>query len=128
MALEARKQLEAEKKCLALDVRIRDLVKKGDLSEAKRIISAVPVGDSLLLDKWRRVLSDPVVTRGGPASGKNFRKDFSWIEQNSKQYRGLWIAVKDGELLGSHKSRLALQQDLGQSGLLEGATFFKVEE
>ncbi len=126
--LEAEEQLETEKKYFVLEKQIGDLFKNGNLTDAKKIISDVPVGRSGLIDKWRRAVTDPIVTSGGPASGKDFRKDFSCIEQNSRQYRGLWIAVRDGEMLGSHKSRLALQQELEQSGALEGATFFKVEE
>ena len=54
-------------------------------------------------------------------------KNFSWIKENSMKYKGQWIALKDGFLLGSHESRVTLHQALKQNGLLKGSLLFKVE-
>ncbi len=110
------------------EVKIKLLIEKGNISQARKELSVIPLGTSRPLDKWKRLFADPIVTRGAAASGKNFRRDFDWIEQNSSEYKGLWIAIKDGKLLGNNRSRVVLERELGQLQALEGATFFKVEE
>jgi|GEM_PF-1163289 len=65
---------------------------------------------------------------GAPARKRSFQADFEWIRKNASQYRGDWIAVKEGKLLGNDRSRRALRSRLKEAGLLKGAAFFKVEE
>lgn len=111
-----------------LEAKVRTLVEKGNIAEARKELSKVPVGSSRVLDKWRKVLVDPVVKRVGTASGKHFKEDFRWIKQHSVKYKGQWVALNAGEFLGSNRSRLILHQQLKREGKLSGATFLKVEE
>lgn len=113
---------------LRLEVQIRNMVEQGNISEARRLISWIPDGVSPSLDRWRRLLAEPVVSRGAPASGKNSRADFLWIQRNADRYKGQWVAIKDGILLGSNRSRLLLHKELKRLNILEGATFYKVQE
>jgi hypothetical protein len=104
------------------------LIEDGNVAAAGIEPAEIPMGTSDSPDKWKQQSGDPVIMRGGPASGKEFRTDFEWIEQNSRKYKGQWIAIRNGILLGNNQSRLSLQRELKDRNLLEGATFFKVEE
>lgn len=63
-----------------------------------------------------------------PPSRRSFRPDFEWIREHSISHRGEWVALKDGKLLDSDKSRRALWSRLKQTGWLKGVAFFKVEQ
>ena len=110
------------------ETQIKTLVEKGDLVRAKKMLVENDINNSVSQSKWRRVLAEPVVTPGSPASGKNIKNDIAWIKTHSDQYKGQWVAIKDGKLLGNNKRRLALQQELKELNELRGALFFKVEE
>jgi hypothetical protein len=47
----------------------------------------------------------------------------AWLRAFGDQYRGLWVALRRGELLGSNTSRVELHRDLEQRGLLDEALF-----
>ncbi|MFH0822189.1 MAG: hypothetical protein V2B18_05510 [Pseudomonadota bacterium] len=120
--------IEAEKKLRVLEDEIRALAEKGDLPAARRIISPVPRGLSESLDKWREVLAPPVARVTGSASGRDLRLDSEWLEKNSWQYVGQWVALKNGELLDSGPSRAALRAILKERGDLSGAFLVKIED
>lgn len=108
--------------------KVRRLVANGEVAEARTMLSEVPFGCCEQLDKWRRLLAEPVVKRQGVATGKNSRADILWIREKASQYKGQWVAIRDGQLLGHNKSRLILHTELKQSDNLNGATFFRVQE
>ena len=103
-------------------------MKKGDLPAARKVIAKVAVGLSESLDKWRSVLELPVARVTGEATGRDLRTDSEWLEKNSWQYVGQWVALKDGELLAAGPKRLALRADLKEKGKLAGALMVKIEE
>lgn len=49
-----------------------------------------------------------------------------WLAQRSQEYAGQWVALRDGEVLGSDVSRAALEHRLEESAGLEGAIFLLV--
>ena len=104
------------------------MVEKGDVTEARKVISEVPAGFSTPLDKWLRLLADPRAKKEGVASGSRLKPSLASLRSKSVRYRGHWVALKDGQLLGSNASRLALRSDLKRSNELKGAMFFWVEE
>jgi hypothetical protein len=110
------------------EVRIRQLVEQGNISQARRELSIIPMGASKQLDKWKRLLAEPVVKQGKPASGRGMHADLFWLENHSEQYRGKWVALKRGQLLGSDRSSVALEARLDKLGLLKGTTFFEIGE
>jgi hypothetical protein len=63
-----------------------------------------------------------------PAPRRSFKPDFDWIQKYSAGHKGEWVALKDGKLLDSDRSRHALWLRLKDTGLLKGAVFFKIEE
>jgi len=53
------------------------------------------------LQKMAHILAPPKVKVSKRASGASRRKDFAWLKQHSAQYRGQWVALKDGELVAA---------------------------
>lgn len=109
-------------------VKIRRLVEDGSLEEARHLLSLIPVGISDKFDNWHRVLAKPKVKAEKLATGQNIKTNFSWVQNESGKYKGKWVALKHGKLLGSHESRTELHQIIKQTDNLNGAMFFKVAE
>jgi len=102
---------------------IKALVEASCVPEARRIVSEIRPGVSEKLDYWKKVLAKPVARLAGPGSGGDMRKDMMWIENNADDYKGRWVALRNGVLLGNHESRVELRQILRQSGKLEKSFF-----
>ena len=64
--------------------------------------------DHIELVKFARVLNPPPVTRGTAAPDPTIKADMEWITQYSAEYRGQWVAVKNGHLLGAAPTLRAL--------------------
>lgn len=111
-----------------IEAKIRRLVEEGNVSTARKKLSEIPVGASESLDKWKRILAEPIVKQGGPASGHGIQANLLWLERHAASYKGQWVALKRGELLGSHEDSITLETMLEASDSLTGATFFKVKE
>ncbi|MDM8548947.1 hypothetical protein QUF72_02670 [Desulfobacterales bacterium HSG2] len=105
---------------------IKMLIETSRVSEARRIVSAIRHGVSAELDYWKKVLAEPVVRVGKASADGDHGKDMLWIENNADKYKGKWIALKNGVLLGSHESHAELHQTLKKSGRLTGTLFFRV--
>jgi hypothetical protein len=109
------------------EIKVRRLVEAGNISEARKEIATIPAGASETLDKWKRLLAEPVVTQGKTASGLGMRLNLLWLDNFSEKYKGEWVALKQGQLIGHNPSRIALQIQLEELDSLEGTTFFKIE-
>ncbi len=118
-------------RCRPDDLRIlravKALVECGDIASARDMLSRLPQTVSPELDNWRRNLAEPYVTEMKTAENLNLRKDFAWLQENAAEFKGKWVALKDGILLNSHESQLRLVENLKQVGDLSGAMLFKVE-
>lgn len=106
---------------------IKKLVESGRLEDARNVLSTIEPGISAELDNWHQTLSMPKAKQNPTASGGSIKEDALWLRNNSKNYKGKWIALKNGVLLGSHISRLELRRSLQQENKLDGAMFFKIE-
>ena len=80
--------------------RIKTLVENGSIAEARKILSTIKSKKSRHLDVWEKVLAKPKVKIEEKATGGDLTNDILWLQQNSSNYRGQWIALKQGELLG----------------------------
>lgn len=61
------------------------------------------------LGRFARVLN-PVRAELRPATGQAaVSRNLAWFRDNSSQYRGQWVAVRDGRLLGAALTMEALQ-------------------
>jgi len=107
---------------------IRSLVEGGNVEEANHLLSLIHVGISDKIDNWRRVLAKPIIKAKKPATGKNIKTNIAWLQNESGKYKGKWVALKDGKLLGSHKSRIELHQTIIKTHNLSEIMFFKVPE
>jgi len=112
----------------SIEARIKCLVEEGNVTEARKEIARVPPDTSELLNRWKLVLSEPRGRLHERASGGSLKQNLLWLQENSRQYPGRWVALKEGQLLGSNPSRLALRTSLKEAGDLKGAMFFRVEE
>jgi len=105
---------------------IRKLAEKGLTSKARKILSAIPPGVSAKIDGWRRVMAPPVAKSKKGGSGGNLEKSIPWLDKNSEAYRGQWVALKDGVLLGSHNRMTVLYDSLEKAGKLSGSLFCRL--
>ncbi len=72
-----------------------------------------------------RILAPPEVSRGSAASQVDSRAaSRAWLKANQHQYPGLWLAVCDGQLLGTARTLAELRPRL--SGL-EGVLTVRVQ-
>ncbi len=89
------------------------------------MLSLLSPGISGRADYWHKVLAVPNVMSGKKATGE---EDIFWIQNNADSYKGKWVALKNGVLLGSHEKRAELHNVLKQSGRLTDAMFFQIEK
>ena len=105
---------------------ITKLIENSYVTEARKIVSAIPPGVSVELDYWKKVLAEPVARIMKSSNDGDPGKDMLWIEKNADKHKGKWVALKNGELLGHHKSRVELHRILEQSGKLAGSLFIRI--
>jgi len=105
---------------------IKDLIESSRVLEARRVVAAIRPGISTELDYWKKVLALPVARVTKSATGRDPKKDMLWIEENADRYKGKWVALKSGELLGSYESLKDLHHTLKKSGRLAGILAFQV--
>lgn len=105
---------------------IKIFIESGQISKARLLLSSIPSGISFKLDNWRRVLSIPKARLERVATGVDIKQNSSWLLNNSGNFKGKWVALKNGILLGSHENRVELHRQLSLSDELNGATFFKI--
>lgn len=105
---------------------IKALIETSRVSEARRLVSGIPPGVSEELDYWKKVLAEPVVRVTKPRNDGDPKKDILWIEKNADKYKGKWVALKSGELLGSDESLIKLHHTLKQSGRITGSFVFRI--
>ncbi len=68
--------------------------------------------DNEQLHKYQRGIAPPKVTNRTPSTS-NHARTMHWLSQHSHEYVGQWIAVQDGQLLGTGDTRQALAGQLG---------------
>lgn len=57
--------------------------------------------DDELLAKYARILAPPKILGRAPAAGPELEANRGWLKTHGKEYRGQWVAVRNGELLGA---------------------------
>ncbi|NER38268.1 MAG: hypothetical protein F6J93_30655 [Oscillatoria sp. SIO1A7] len=60
--------------------------------------------DHAELQKYAYILAPPKVRVVKAGGHPEVRANREWIEQNQAEYRGHWVAIKNGELLATGKS------------------------
>ncbi len=67
------------------------------------------------LARYALVLAPPRVIRTEYAPDTTIAQDKNWIKQNGDRYRGKWIALRNGELLGATDTLQELIDALGKN-------------
>ncbi len=108
---------------------VRRLVEESDVPAARNILSYIrtPRGVSADLDNWRKALALPKARPAKTATGGNTKADWLWLEKHASEYKGQWVAVKDGILLGNHKNPTELRHILKNIGKLKNTLLIKIE-
>lgn len=121
--LEREAQLRSTEAFKDTRERVRQLVEEGRVGEARKLAAS---GAEVLRD-WAELLRPPRVTTG-PATGQgDFDENVRWLRANMDRFRGSWVALANGALLGSNASRLALHRKLEAEEKLTSALFVKVD-
>jgi len=60
-------------------------------------------------------------------SADGVRKNTAWIHKHYQEYRGKWIALNEGILLGAHESLVELHKAIKHSGQLRVALFMSLK-
>lgn len=95
--------------------RIRELVESGRVGEARNFIETA-TGD---LGNWPDVLAPPRAIPGPPkpASGRgDLHINMQWLQAHREEYRGRWVAMRDGRLVDCDPDLLALRARLDTAG------------
>jgi hypothetical protein len=71
--------------------------------------------DSNELEKYARVLAPPKVLAERPQSKVNPKANVEWLKVNKDNYRGKWIAIRNGEFLGFADTYRELVAQLGET-------------
>ncbi len=111
-----------------IEARVRRLVELGEIQKARNIVSKFPGGFSRHLDKWRTLLAKPKVVKKTAGPDQDVEANHRWIHHHSNNYRGKWVALKNGKIVGNNTSSVNLRAELQQTSSLDGVLFFKVEE
>jgi hypothetical protein len=71
--------------------------------------------DNLELQKYARVLGQPKVISKSLPPDSTLKANRDWLLKNRNFYRGKWVAVRDGKLLGTAQSLSELIQQIGNT-------------
>ncbi len=68
------------------------------------------------IEQWATVLAPARVVGTRPASGNaaGLRATQFWFEQNSAHYKGQWVAVREGKLIGAALKLKELHEQIGR--------------
>lgn len=119
--------LEVETQGQEISEHVKKLVEDGQITEAREVMYFLQPGTSTVLDSWQRALAYPEAKLNKSTGRKNIKDDAVWLQKNSDKYKGKWIALKNGILLGAHESRIELRRSVKQAGNLPGAMFFRID-
>jgi hypothetical protein len=127
IARELLMELEVETHGQKISEHVKKLVENGQIAEAREVMYFLQPGTSTVLDSWQRALAYPGAKLNKSAGGENIKADAAWLQDNSDKYKGKWIALENGILLGAHESRIELRYSIKQAGKLPRAMFFRIE-
>lgn len=67
------------------------------------------------LQKYARILSPPKVIRNDLPPDPTLKTNRDWLKTHSESYRGQWVALRDGQLIGSADSLKSLVDQIGNT-------------
>jgi hypothetical protein len=66
------------------------------------------------LGRYASVLAPPRILHNDRPADPTIGKNEAWLRKHSQEFRGRWVAVKDGELLGSADVLADLVREVGK--------------
>lgn len=114
---------EAESERIVREV--RQALASGDHLGARQLAQAGATAhsDSDELRRMASVLARPKVLRNDLPANPSIIQNHRWLRESSAAYKGRWVAVKDGRLLGAAATLRELKQ---QHDVPEGSLLTKV--
>jgi hypothetical protein len=113
---------------------LRRLVEAGRVDEARRRLGEAIAGGATAseLGGWPAVLLSHLLPERKavslPGTGRgDFVANMKWLDAHREEHRGEWVAMRDGALVDSDRSRAALTERLDGASLLEGTLFVQVD-
>jgi hypothetical protein len=94
-------------------IAIRGLIESEQLPIARQLLNAAPayiLSDPLVV-KLRAILAPPVVKRVGKRDIDR-GQEYEWLKTEGHKYRGWWVALEGGRLVGSARTLRELQKTL----------------
>lgn len=82
--------------------------------------------DDLRLQQAAAVLSPPVVVNMRPARGPSLEASQQWLKEHASQYKGQWVAVRHGTLLGSAPTVQKLHEQIRANARMTPTVIVKV--
>ena len=71
--------------------------------------------DNAELQKYARVLAPPKVVANRVSRNINQKANVEWLKANKNDYKGQWVAIKDGILLAAANSYKDLRDQIGET-------------
>lgn len=71
--------------------------------------------DNAELQKQAYILSPPKIIVRTATAGTSHRANRDWLKAHTDEYRNQWVALRDGELLGTASSMEALVEQVGET-------------
>lgn len=66
------------------------------------------------VQRGAQVLAPPVVRAVRPPRARGLRASMLWLREHASEYRGQWVAVREGQLLGAAESLEELMPLVGE--------------
>lgn len=93
----------------------RTIINTGDFYGAQKLSfeAAQKYPDHREVQKIARILAPPKITVSKRPPNRDTWINQDWIKQNRMQYRGRWVALKDGQFLADGKNVDELVEQVG---------------
>jgi hypothetical protein len=113
-----------------IEAELQAMMDAGDVAGARRRLAQLSPEERAhpRLARWARALEPPRVRIGAPGSTPSLEKNAAWLRKHGADYFGQWVALREGELLGSNPDYRALNRELERRGELAGALFVRLAE
>jgi hypothetical protein len=99
---------------ISLLSQVRIAVENESIPRARKLLRrAIQLGmENEPLNYWRRVLAPPLAKPQAAATGIGTKASITWLHRYAAQYRGKWVALRDGELIADADTRVQLHRML----------------
>ena len=96
---------------------VKRLITQGRITEARNLLVSSLRHDptDAQLREWLKLVEPPRIN-AREVTDEDRTVDFNWIRENRDEYRGMWVAVLDGQLLFHAKTLGKLRETLPRIG------------